>query len=96
VVDLPAAARLFSAESNVETRNVQRDSATYGAEAALDALSWLDLTPYAGYWVALVKGRVVGVGRTERAARVAAKRNRPKDTPVVVWVDAEGRIRRRV
>lgn len=40
----------------------------------------------------MVGGRVVGVGRTPRAARVAAKRSRPKDNAVVVWVGPEGRV----
>ncbi|MCX7671189.1 MAG: DUF5678 domain-containing protein [Anaerolineae bacterium] len=46
----------------------------------------LDLTPYEGYWVALVRGRVVGVGRTAEAARRAAKQSRPREEPVVILV----------
>ena len=46
----------------------------------------LDLTPYAGRWVAIVRGGVTGVGATERAARFASKYQRPKEEPVVVFV----------
>lgn len=45
-----------------------------------------DLAPYAGRWVALVHGRVVGVGWTAREARRAAKRSRPKEEPRVMFV----------
>ena len=48
-----------------------------------------DLTPYAGRWVAVVRGRVAGVGVTERAARLAAKRCRPKEEPTVLFVPSE-------
>ncbi len=46
----------------------------------------LDLTPYAGRWVALTRGRVSGVGRTADEARRLAKRNRPKEEPEVLFV----------
>ncbi len=46
----------------------------------------LDLAPYAGRWVAIVRGRVAGVGLTAREARLAAKRNRPKEEPEVLFV----------
>ncbi|MEW5720456.1 MAG: hypothetical protein AB1817_17665 [Chloroflexota bacterium] len=46
----------------------------------------LDLTPYAGHWVALVRGCVSGVGVSEQAARLASKHQRPKEEPVVVFV----------
>jgi hypothetical protein len=46
----------------------------------------LDLTPYAGCWVAIVRGGVTGVGATERAARLASKYQRPKEEPEVVFV----------
>jgi hypothetical protein len=45
-----------------------------------------DLDPYAGRWVALVRGRVTGVGWTAQEARRAAKRNRAKDEPCLVFV----------
>jgi len=47
-----------------------------------------DLAPYAGRWVALVRGRVTGVGWTAEQARQAAKRSRPKEEPQVVFVPA--------
>ena len=49
---------------------------------------WRDLAPYAGRWVALVCGRVVGVGWTAGEAHQAAKRSRPKEEPQVVFVPA--------
>ena len=50
--------------------------------------SWTDLAPYAGRWVALVRGRVTGVGWTSKQAQQAAKRNRPKDEARVIFVPA--------
>ncbi|MDY7080327.1 MAG: DUF5678 domain-containing protein [Chloroflexota bacterium] len=51
-------------------------------------LSGMDLMPYAGRWVALVRGRVAGVGWTAKEARRAAKRSRPKEEPQVIYVPA--------
>jgi len=51
----------------------------------------LDLRPYAGRWVAIVGGRVAGVGRTAEEARRLAKRNRPKEEPQVLFVPEGGR-----
>ena len=50
--------------------------------------SLVDLAPYAGRWVALVRGRVAGVGWTAEEARRAAKRNRSKEEPQVIFVPA--------
>jgi len=47
-----------------------------------------ELAPYAGRWVALVRGRVTGVGWTAEQARQAAKRSRPKEEPQVIFVPA--------
>jgi putative nucleotidyltransferase with HDIG domain len=44
------------------------------------------LRPYAGRWVAYAYGRVVGVGATAEAARLAAQLNRPKERPEVIYV----------
>ncbi|MDH7487127.1 MAG: HD domain-containing protein [Anaerolineae bacterium] len=60
-----------------------------GLSPLLDTAGSLDLTPYAGRWVAVVRGRVAGVGVTERAARLAAKRCRPKEEPTVLFVPSE-------
>jgi hypothetical protein len=49
---------------------------------------WNTLAPYAGRWVAVVRGHVVGVGWTEKEARRAAKRSRPKEEPQVMFVPA--------
>ena len=49
-------------------------------------LTELDLRPYAGRWVALVGGRVAGVGLTAKEARTAAKLSRPKEEPEVRFV----------
>ena len=46
----------------------------------------LDLTPYAGCWVAIVRGGVTGIGVSEQAARLASKHQRAKEEPVVVFV----------
>jgi hypothetical protein len=49
----------------------------------------IDLRPYAGRWVALVGGRVAGVGRTAEEARTAAKLSRSKEEPEVRLVPEE-------
>jgi len=49
----------------------------------------LDLTPYAGRWVAIVRGRVAGVGLSAEDARRLAKRNRPKEEAAVIFVPSE-------
>jgi hypothetical protein len=49
---------------------------------------WNTLAPYAGRWVAVVHGHVVGVGWTEKEARQAAKRSRPKEEAQVMFVPA--------
>ena len=51
----------------------------------------INLTPYFNRWIAIVRGRVVGVGLTAEQARRAAKRVRPKDKSRVVFVDATGK-----
>jgi hypothetical protein len=50
--------------------------------------SLTDLAPYAGRWVALVRGRVAGIGWTAEEARRAAQRSRPKEEPHVIFVPA--------
>jgi hypothetical protein len=50
--------------------------------------TWDTLAPYAGRWVALVRGQLVGVGWTAEEARHAAKRSRPKEEPQVLFVPA--------
>jgi hypothetical protein len=50
----------------------------------------LDLAPYAGRWIAIVRGQVAGVGLSPDEARRLAKHNRPKEEPVVVFVSSEG------
>jgi hypothetical protein len=49
---------------------------------------WNTLAPYAGRWVAVVRGHIVGVGWTAEEARRAAKRSRPKERPQVIFVPA--------
>ncbi len=49
-----------------------------------------DLSAYAGYWVALVRGRVAGVGRTEEEAYRSAKSARRREEPEVVYVPPRG------
>jgi len=50
--------------------------------------AWTVLAPYAGRWVALVRGRVAGVGWTAEEARRAARRSRFKEEPRVIFVPA--------
>jgi hypothetical protein len=50
----------------------------------------LDLVPYAGRWIAIVRGQVAGVGLSPDEARRLAKRNRPREEPVVAFVSNEG------
>jgi hypothetical protein len=52
----------------------------------------LDLAPYAGRWIAIVRGRVAGVGLSPEEARCLAKRNRPREEPVIVFVSGEGKV----
>ena len=58
-----------------------------GVVASTDGL---DLAPYAGRWIAIVRGRVAGVGLSPEEARRLAKRNRPREEPVIVFVSDEG------
>jgi hypothetical protein len=58
-----------------------------GGAASTDGL---DLAPYAGRWIAIVRGQVAGVGLSPEQARRLAKRNRPKEEPVIVFVPGEG------
>ncbi len=46
----------------------------------------IDYSPYTGRWIAIVRGRVTGVGCTAEEARRAAKASRPKDDPQVLYV----------
>ncbi len=46
----------------------------------------LDLSPYEGCWVALLRGQVCGVGRTADAARRAANHTRPREEPTIIYV----------
>lgn len=46
---------------------------------------------YAGYWVALIRGDVVGSGRTRREAYLAAKESRCREEPEMVYVARDGR-----
>jgi hypothetical protein len=46
----------------------------------------LDLAPYAGRWVAIVRGQITGVGLSEQEARLASKHQRPKEEPLIVFV----------
>jgi hypothetical protein len=46
----------------------------------------IDLSLYAGRWIAIVRGRVTGSGRTPREALLMAKAERPKEEPQIVFV----------
>ncbi len=56
--------------------------------------SSLNLAAYVGRWVAVVRGRVVGVGQSADEARQLALHNRPKEAPEVFFVSAEMQIAR--
>jgi hypothetical protein len=57
--------------------------------APKDPFQNLDLAPYAGRWVAIVRGRITGVGMSEQQARLASKHQRPKEEPQIVFVPEE-------
>jgi hypothetical protein len=59
------------------------------ADAPDDLPKDIDLTPYAGRWVAIVREQITGVGMSERAARLASKHQRPKEEPRVIFVAEE-------
>jgi hypothetical protein len=46
----------------------------------------IDLAPYAGRWIALVRDHVAGIGLTPLEAKLLAKASRPKEEPLVVFV----------
>jgi len=46
----------------------------------------IDLAPYLGRWVAIVRGRVTGVGATAAQARLASKTQREKEEPILIFV----------
>jgi hypothetical protein len=51
-------------------------------------------TLYPNRWIAIVRGRVVGVGLTAEQAHRAARQTRPKDKVQLFFVDAEGKAER--
>lgn len=53
----------------------------------------IDLTLYPDRWIAVVRGRVVGVGLTADQAHRAAKQVRPKDKALLLFVDATGAVK---
>ena len=53
----------------------------------------IDPTLYLNRWIALVRGRVVGVGLTKAQAYRAAMQVRAKDKPLLRFVDAEGQVK---
>ncbi|MFQ5398085.1 MAG: HDIG domain-containing metalloprotein [Anaerolineae bacterium] len=50
----------------------------------------MDLSPYAGRWIALVGDDVAGVGHTAAEALHLAQRNRPKERAVVRFIESPG------
>ena len=46
----------------------------------------IDLSPYRGRWVAIVRGRISGVGATAMQAYLASKAQREKEEPIVILV----------
>jgi hypothetical protein len=60
---------------------------------AQDSFPSIDLSPYLNRWIAIVRGRVAGVGLTAEQAQRAAQRVRPKDKARVMFVDGAGKAR---
>lgn len=54
--------------------------------------SQINTTLYPNRWIAVVRGRVVGVGLTQAQAHRAAMHTRGKDKPQLFFVDAAGNI----
>lgn len=52
----------------------------------------LDLSPYEGRWVAILRGQVCAVGETAVQALSYAKFQRPKDEPEIVWVPKQKNV----
>ena len=52
----------------------------------------VDLTLYLDRWIAVVRGRVIGVGLTADQAHRAAKQTRPKEKAQILFVDANGTV----
>lgn len=50
----------------------------------------LDLSAYAGRWLALIDDQIVGVGQTAAEAKRFAQRNRPKERTVLRFVEPAG------
>ena len=59
-----------------------------------ESIPVIDKTLYHNRWIAVVRGRVVGIGLTARQAHRAARQTRPKDKPQLFFVDVEGTIRK--
>jgi len=55
-------------------------------EKAARSASPIDYSLYAGRWIAIVRNRVAGIGRTADEARRRAKAAWPKDEPQIVFV----------
>ena len=53
----------------------------------------LDLAPYIGRWIAIVRGQVAGVGLSPEEARRWSKRNRPREEPMIVFVSGEEELK---
>ena len=54
--------------------------------AAEQPNSPIDLAPYAGRWIALVRAHIAGVGSSAAEALALSKATRPKEEPIVVFV----------
>jgi hypothetical protein len=59
-----------------------------------DVLKDIDVSLYLNRWIAVVQGRVVGVGLTAPQAQRAARQTRPKDKVQLFFVAADGRVKK--
>ena len=54
----------------------------------------IDVTLYLDRWIAIVRGQVIGVGLTADQAHRAAKQTRPKERAQILFVDANGTVKK--
>ena len=59
-----------------------------------DAFKGIDTSLYPNRWIAVVQGRVVGVGLTAQQAQRAARQTRPKDKVQLFFVATDGQVER--
>ena len=51
----------------------------------------IDLSPYLGRWIAIVRRRITGVGATATQVRLASKQQLEKEEPAIILVTEDRR-----